>query len=131
MRYLTKLGVLSLACLWLLVAGAANPAAQLQQRPADEYLKAMENPDRDRKVDQVIARMQLKPGDVVADVGSGSGSFSIAMAKAIAPDGILYAVDIDQKMLDFVAGKAKQAGVSNLRTVLGEFDDPKLPVTTV
>jgi ubiquinone/menaquinone biosynthesis C-methylase UbiE len=50
------------------------------------------------------------------------------MAKAIAPNGILYAVDIDPKMLDYVAERAKKAGVTNLRTVLGLIDDPELPV---
>ena len=60
-----------------------------------------------------------------------NGIFSIPMAKAVAPDGILYAVDIDQKMLDYVAERAKKEGVTNLRTVLGENDDPKLPVKTV
>jgi ubiquinone/menaquinone biosynthesis C-methylase UbiE len=53
------------------------------------------------------------------------------MAKAIAPNGILYAVDIDKKMLDHVAERAKKEGVTNLRTVLGEYDDPKLPVKNV
>jgi ubiquinone/menaquinone biosynthesis C-methylase UbiE len=108
-----------------------NASAQLQQKPAEEYLASMDKPDRVLKIDEVIARLQLKPGDIVADIGSGSGSFSIPMAKAIAPNGILYAVDIDQKMLDYVADKAKKAGVANLRTVLGEYDDPKLPVKEV
>jgi len=130
MTDLKKLGLLCLTCLWSL-AGASNASAQLQQRPADEYIKAMDSPDRDLKVDVVIAKLRLKPGDIVADIGSGSGVFSIPMAKAIAPNGVLYAVDIDQKMLDFVADRARKAGVTNLRTVLGEFDDPKLPVKTV
>jgi ubiquinone/menaquinone biosynthesis C-methylase UbiE len=116
---------------WLLGIGFTNAFAQLAQRPAEDYIKSMERPDRDLKVSEVIARLNLKPGDIVADVGSGSGAFSVPMAKAIAPNGILYAVDIDQKMLDYVAERAKKEGVTNLRTVLGEFDDPKLPVKTV
>jgi ubiquinone/menaquinone biosynthesis C-methylase UbiE len=44
----------------------------------------------------------------MADIGSGSGTFSIPMAKAIAPNEILYAVDLDQKMLDYVAERAKK-----------------------
>ena len=67
----------------------------------------------------------------MADIGSGSGTFSIPMAKAVAPNGTLYAVDIDQKMLDYVAERAKKGGVTNLRTVLGVNDDPKLPVKDV
>jgi ubiquinone/menaquinone biosynthesis C-methylase UbiE len=106
-------------------------ALQLAQRPAEDYIARMDNPDRVLKVDEVIAKLELKPGDIVADIGSGSGAFSIPMAKAIAPNGILYAVDIDQAMLDHVAERAKKAGVSNLRTVLGEYDDPKLPVKNV
>jgi ubiquinone/menaquinone biosynthesis C-methylase UbiE len=121
----------SLVFSWLLGIGLTNSFAQLAQRPAEDYIKSMDRPDRDLKVNEVIARLRLKPGDLVADVGSGSGAFSVPMAKAIAPNGILYAVDIDQKMLDYVAERAKKEGVTNLRTVLGEYDDPKLPVKTV
>lgn len=116
---------------WLLGIGLASASAQLQQKPADEYIKLMDKPDRILKINEVIERLKLKPGDIVADVGSGSGSFSIPMAKAIAPNGILYAVDIDQAMLNFVAERAKKEGVTNLRTVLGEYDDPKMPVKDV
>jgi cyclopropane fatty-acyl-phospholipid synthase-like methyltransferase len=106
-------------------------AFQLAQQPAEKYIAAMDRPDRVLKIDEVVAKIALKPGDIVADVGSGSGVYSIPMAKAIAPNGILYAVDIDQAMLDHVAGRAEKEGVTNLRTVLGEYDDPKLPVKNV
>ena len=99
--------------------------------PAEQYIERMDKPDRVLKINEVIEKLRLKPGDIVADIGSGSGVFSIPMAKAIAPNGILYAVDIDQKMLDYVAERAKKEGVTNLRTVLGEYDDPKLPVKDV
>jgi ubiquinone/menaquinone biosynthesis C-methylase UbiE len=123
---------LSLAFLWLVGLGLTEAAAfQLEQRAAEDYIERMERPTRVVKVEEVIEKLQLKPGDIVADIGSGSGTFSIPMAKAIAPNGILYAVDIDQKMLDFVAEKAKKEGVTNLRTVLGEYEDPKLPVKDV
>jgi ubiquinone/menaquinone biosynthesis C-methylase UbiE len=114
----------------LLGISLTSALAQLAQLPADEYIKRMDN-ERDLKIPEVMAKLRLKSGDIVADVGSGSGMFSIPMAKAVAPDGILYAVDIDQKMLDYVAERAKKEGVTNLRTVLGENDDPKRPVKTV
>ena len=121
-----------LATTLLLRIGLASAfALQLAQRPAKEYIASMDRPDRVLKIDEVVAKLELKPGDLVADIGSGSGSFSIPMAKAIAPNGILYAVDIDQAMLDHVAERAKKEGVTNLRTVLGEYDDPKLPVKNV
>src|SRR5579862_8622103 len=120
-------------CVATCVFGAANAFAQLAQAPADKYIETMNRLERgiEQKIPQVIEKLRLKPGDIVADIGSGSGSFSIPMAKAIAPNGILYAVDIDQKMLDYVADRAKKESVSNLRTVLGEYDDPKLPVKDV
>jgi ubiquinone/menaquinone biosynthesis C-methylase UbiE len=128
MKYRRYVGLLC-----VLMGGSFTSALawQLAQSPAEKYIAAMDDPHRVLKVDEVIAKLGLKPGDIVADIGSGSGSFSIPMAKAIAPNGILYAVDIDQAMLDHVAGRAKEAGVTNLRTVLGEYDDPKLPAKTV
>jgi ubiquinone/menaquinone biosynthesis C-methylase UbiE len=117
----------------LLGFGFESAFAQLKQRPAKDYIESMEKPGRlvTLKVDEVIEKLQLKPGDVVADIGSGSGSFSIPMARAIGPNGTLYAVDIDQEMLDFVSEKASKDGVKNVRTVLGEYNDPKLPVNDV
>ncbi len=129
-RYLRIVG---LGAILVFGIGSAGAFAQLLQRPADDYINRMERPGRvaELQVDEVIAKLGLKPGDVVADVGSGAGAFSVPMARAIGPNGTLYAVDIDQKMLDYVADKATKEGVENVQTVLGEFDDPKLPVKTV
>ena len=115
------------------VLTASTAFAQLAQAPAEKYIDKMNSLERgiEAKIPEVIAKLRLKPGDIVADIGSGSGTFSIPMAKAVAPNGILYAVDIDQKMLDYVAERAKKEGVTNLRTVLGVNDDPKLPVKDV
>ncbi len=126
-----KFQILWFAFLCLFGIGLTDASAfQLQQRPAKDYLERMERPGRvaGLRIDEVIEKLQLKPGDVVADVGSGSGAFSIPMARAVGPNGTLYAVDIDQAMLDFVSDRAKKAGVGNVRTVLGEYADPKLPV---
>ena len=127
----SKLLISCLALVWMVGMGTTSTFAQLQQMPADQYIQRMDSPDRDLKIPEVIAKLKLKPGDIVADIGSGAGSFSIPFAKAVAPNGMVYAVDIDQKMLDYVAEQAKKAGVTNLRTVLGEYDDPKLPVKDV
>jgi precorrin-6B methylase 2 len=128
MRLRSFPAIVCCAFLVLLGIAATNAFAQLQQLPADKYIQRMDDPSRNLKVPEVIAKLRLKPGDIVADIGSGSGAFSIPMAKAIAPNGVLYAVDIDRKMLDFVAERARKSGVTNLRTVLGVNDDPKLPV---
>lgn len=120
-------------CLAVCVFDAGSAFAQLAQAPADKYIETMNRLERGikEKIPNVIESLRLKPGDIVADIGSGSGTFSIPMAKAIAPNGILYAVDIDPKMLDYVAERARKEGITNLRTVLGVDDDPKLPVKDV
>ncbi len=134
MKNQRRLGILYFAFLWFLGIGLADAFSfQLGQRPAKEYIERMERPQRvaGLKVEEVIAKLKLRPGDVVADIGSGSGLFSIPMARAIAPNGTLYAVDIDQAMIDFVGERAKKEGLGNVRIVLGEYDDPKLPVRSV
>ena len=125
------IGCASVLC--FLGVGFAEASAQLGQRPAEEYVERMDRPERvaNLHVDEVIGRLRLGPGDIVADIGSGSGAFSIPMARAIGPAGVLYAVDIDQEMLDFVGTRALGDGLRNVRTVLGEYDDPKLPVNDV
>ena len=121
--------IFGFACLF--GVGVRTASAQLAQMPAQQYIDRMNAAERDLKVDEVIAKLKLKPGDVIADVGSGSGSFTVPFAKAVAPNGIVYAVDIDKDMLSYVADRGKKAGVTNIKTVLGEYDDPKLPVHDV
>jgi ubiquinone/menaquinone biosynthesis C-methylase UbiE len=130
-RRTTRTACVSL--LWLAAVGSAEVSAQLGQRPAEEYISLMDRPGRvaSLRVEEIIELLKLEPGDVVADIGSGSGAFSIPMAKAIGPDGVLYAVDIDQEMIAFVVNKAKEAGLDNVRGVLGEYADPVLPTREV
>jgi ubiquinone/menaquinone biosynthesis C-methylase UbiE len=63
----------------------------------------------------------------VADIGAGTGAFSLSFAKAVAPSGKALAVDISQDLLDYINDKARKEHVSNLQTILGQRDDPRLP----
>lgn len=117
-----------------IVALALAPAAsaQLASRPAESWIKTLDAPNRIArlKLDETIGRLKLKPGDVVADIGAGAGTWSVPLAKAV-PAGKVYAVDIDQGLIDHVALKARQAKVGNVETVLGKFTDPNLPARDV
>jgi ubiquinone/menaquinone biosynthesis C-methylase UbiE len=118
----------------LMLAGAAtNSQAQLAARKADEWVATLEGPQRvaTQKIDAVLSKLDLKPGMVVADIGAGSGLFSRPLAKAVAPSGKVYAVDIQQDLLDHVNQRDREENIDNIQTVLGEYDDPKLPAHNV
>jgi ubiquinone/menaquinone biosynthesis C-methylase UbiE len=108
-------------------------SAQLAARKAEEWVTTLEGPQRvsSQKVDQVLAHLKLKPGMLVADIGAGSGLFARPLAKAVAPNGTVYAVDIQQDLLDYINKRSADEKISNIQTVLGGFDDPKLPVRTI
>jgi precorrin-6B methylase 2 len=83
--------------------------------------------ERDEQPAKLMKALDLKPGDVVADVGAGSGYFTFRLAEAVGPKGKVLAVDIQPEMLDIIRRKMKARGVSNVEPVLGAEADPKLP----
>lgn len=93
----------------------------------------LERPERDEeeRPDLVLRALKLKQGDVVADIGAGTGYFSWRMARAVGSDGKVYAVDIQQEMLDLLASKMKERGVSNVVPLLGKIDDSQLPSNAI
>ena len=126
-----------IVALILLTAAASlrpvNVHAQDDRRPAPVMGAAgadwLERPGRDeeQKPDEIVRRMGLKPGDVVADLGAGTGYFTRRLARAVAPSGRVYAVDIQPEMLRHLKEKIEKAGIRNVVPVLSENDDPKLP----
>jgi ubiquinone/menaquinone biosynthesis C-methylase UbiE len=100
-----------------------------QQRDPKQYAQTLDNPDRvaGLHVDKVVAALDLKPGMRVADLGSGSGVFTVPFARAVGPSGKVYAIDIDKGLLAIVGDKAKAGGVSNVETVLAEAKDSRIP----
>jgi SAM-dependent methyltransferase len=88
----------------------------------------LERPEREaeEKPDLLLKALKLKSGDVVADIGAGTGYYSWRMAKEVGEKGLVYAVDIQQEMLDLLAKKMTERGISNVKGVLGTITDPKL-----
>lgn len=74
----------------------------------------------------LVESLKLKPGQVVADIGAGSGYLSFMMAKKVGPKGKVYAVDIQPEMLEIVQNKADKAGVKNVIPKLGATTNPHL-----
>src|SRR5438034_9326726 len=104
-----------------LIAAATLLADQLASRPAPDWIARLERPERvaGLKIDYIISKLEVKPGQVVADIGAGPGVISLPLAKAVSPGGKVYAVEIDQAFLDHIEKKAKEQSVANITTVLG------------
>jgi len=123
-----KHSAFAIAALWALVIPSFLNA-QLASRPAEEWSKTLDQPTRvdSLKIPEIVARLGLKPGQIVADLGAGTCLFCVPMARAVVPRGTVYAVEIDKGYFATIEGRAKEGNVTNVKTVLGEFKDPKLP----
>lgn len=81
--------------------------------------------------EEVIQALGLKPGDHIADLGSGSGYFTFRLAETVGPRGKVYAVDIDPSMNEYVARRARELKYPNIVVILAKPDDPLLPKSSV
>ncbi len=114
----------------VLLAVLSLAAATLaQQRDPEAYAKTLEGAERVARmqVPRVLETLGLTAGAKVADIGAGSGLFTRPIASAVGAKGVVYAVDIDAGLLKIVERTSTEAGLTNVRTVLGATDDPKLP----
>ncbi len=89
----------------------------------------LERPEREEeeKTDAMIDALQFREGEVVADIGVGSGYIARRIAKGIGEKGLIYGVDIQQEMLDVLAKRMAMFRIANVKGVLGDITDPKLP----
>ncbi len=88
----------------------------------------LERPQREEEeqVDRMVDALNLKPGEIVADIGAGTGYVSRKMARRVGEKGSVLAVEIQQEMLNILTNKALSAGILNIKPVLGTITDPKL-----
>jgi SAM-dependent methyltransferase len=104
--------------------------AQVMGHQAADWLERPER-EAEEKPDLVLKALALKPGDVAADIGAGTGYYTWRMANEVSIKGLVYAVDIKQEMLDLLAQKMVEKKISNVKGVLGTITDPKLPAHSV
>jgi len=95
----------------------------------EKWVKVFDDPGRDawQKPDAVIAALDVKEGMTVADLGAGTGYFSVRLAKAVGKTGRVLAIDVEPKLVDYMKERAAKAELSQLVPVLAPTDDPKLP----
>jgi len=104
---------------------ARRPSPIMSWRGAD-WLER-EGRHEEQRPEEILRAMGLRDGDVVADIGCGTGYFTRRMARAVAPSGRVYAVDVQPEMIERLETRLAEAGLTNVVPLRGENDDPKLP----
>jgi len=110
-----RVGLLALG-----LAGFGCPAgglAQAQRTTRDGW----------QRVEDVVAALQVEEGDRIADVGAGSGFFTLRLSPRVGPNGRVIAEDVDRSALARLRATAQRRGLRNIETILGATDDPRLP----
>ena len=98
-----------------------------------QYVAAWNAPDRDvyQKPEEIVAALGLTPGQTVVDLGAGTGYLLPPLVKAVGPEGVVIAADIEQAMLTFLGDAAKKEGWATVRLHLSAMDDLGLPAASV
>jgi SAM-dependent methyltransferase len=130
------------SCALALVVLTLSPplGAQPPQAPKSQHgrlfppqdLGLLEAPDRDewQKPHQILDALGIAEASVVADVGAGSGWFTVRLARRVGPNGLVYAQDVQPEMLAAISRRVSREGLANVRTRLGRGSDPLLDAGT-
>jgi len=113
------------------------PAAPEQQRKTSEPytgdLSIFDSPGRGERlqINRVMDILGITPGKSVADIGAGSGWFTVRAAKRVGGTGLVYAVDINPKAIRYIATRGENGKLQNIKTILSKPNDPLLPPNSV
>lgn len=114
-------------------ASAPTQQHRATSTPYSGDLAIFETPGRDQKlhIDQVMTILRITPGKTVADIGAGSGWFTVRAAKRVTNTGKVYAVDINPQAIDYIRDRTRQEEVPNVITILNKPNDPGLPPDSI
>jgi SAM-dependent methyltransferase len=115
---------------------AQSTAPQSNRETSTPYtgdLSIFEVPGRDEKlqVSRVMDLLGIKPGRNVADIGAGSGWFTVRAARRLANSGTVYAVDINPEAISYIEQRTAKEQLHNVKTILSKPDDPQLPADSI
>jgi len=118
----------------LSVSAAPSAASRSQDKPnprlsRPEDLSFFEQPDRDQwqRPDQIMDALKIADGDMVAEVGAGSGWFMVRLSRRVGPNGRVFAEDIQPPIVELLKRRVQNERLPNVETVLGTATDPRLP----
>ena len=106
------------------IAAQSPPAGSPTPPPSP---MGMSDREQWQRVPDILRSLKLAAGGKVADVGAGTGFFSVRLARAVGPTGRVYAVDANPRMIIRLRERAEKEQLANLEVVLGDVNDPKLP----
>jgi ubiquinone/menaquinone biosynthesis C-methylase UbiE len=97
------------------------------------YIGALEDPKRDsyQKPHEVLTALKITPGEVIADIGAGSGYFTFRLSHFVGAKGKVYAVDVSPEMILHINRRIRDLKATNVITVLADPDDPLLPENSI
>ncbi|MCI0641701.1 MAG: class I SAM-dependent methyltransferase [Gemmataceae bacterium] len=104
--------------------------AQVMSYLGASWLERTER-EKEEHASKLLPPLKIKPGDAVADIGAGSGFYTMKLADAVGPKGKVYAVDIQPEMLDIIKKRVKAANVTNVELVHNTVTELKLPANSI
>jgi len=107
-----------------------------QRKTSEPYtgdLSIFDSPGRGNRlqINRVMDILSIQPGKTVADIGAGSGWFTVRAARRVGETGTVYAVDINPDAIRYVSNRAQKEKLHNIKTILGKPDNPLLPANAV
>lgn len=116
-----------------LLAQAASDAQRKTSEPYTGDLSTFETPGREERLhlDRVMKILDVTAGKDVADIGAGSGWFTVRAAKRVGATGRVYAVDINPEAIHYIDERARKEQLANVKAILSKPDDPLLPANSI
>jgi len=132
-RLSLRLFVLLLATLPVQAQTSAPAASRKTSTPYRGDLTIFDSPGRDERlqINRVMDILSIHPGSNVADIGAGSGWFTVRAARRVGDSGEVYAVDINPEAITYIDRRAQKEGFHNVKTILSKPDDALLPPQSV
>src|SRR5215469_650139 len=124
---------LSTVAVWGQNTVPAQPAKRATSTPYTGDLSIFDSPGRDKKlhINRVMDILGVIRGKGVADIGAGSGWFTVRAAQRVGPSGTVYAVDINPEAIRYIDNRVHSESLANVKTILSKPDDPMLPKEAV